>query len=355
MLHGKSTLVPVLLLALIASACASKQPMGDAPRAAAPLGGERASQFCYPATAIDAELVLVDENKRMRSYAGSFASGLPLDQDPAPITFEFYEPAGVENPPVAIVLPILNGQKHIVRPFATYFAKHGFASIIVDSAQRTTLEDDILAPNAAIRGTIKRHRRMLDWVERRPGLDASRIVVFGASLGAFNALFLAATDDRVRAVVPALAAADLPYVFANSQERRIKGAFEEVMAEQDMSREELEASMRERLRLDTAELAQHLNSDRVMMVIARRDKKVPVAKQHELWALLGEPETVFLPTGHIQSAGYIFYLRKKSLEFFVRKLEDPYATTASISPASCLNTRNPSIMDGQTRRGDGNE
>ncbi len=310
------------------------------------LSGEFAKAFCYPSTAIDAELELVEEKNGFRFYTGSFPSGLPLDEDPAPITFEFYEPIGVENPPVAIVLPILNGQKHIVRPFATYYAKNGFASIIVDSTQRTTLDDDILAPDAAILETVKRHRRMLDWVEQRPGLDASRIVVFGASLGAFNAYYLSATDDRVRAVVPALAAADLPYVFARSEERRIKEAFERVMAEQSMNRDELEAHMRDKLSIDTADLAPYVNTYRVMMIIAKRDKKVPVDKQYELRELLGEPETILLPTGHIQSAGYISYLRKKTLRFFERMLDEPNATTASISPASCLNTRNPSIMSG---------
>lgn len=333
-----------LVLAALLGGCASTRPMAEAPREAAVLAGEEARAFCYPPVPVDADLTLVKEKPKFRFYTGSFPSGLPLDEDPAPITFELYKPVGVENPPVAIVLPILNGQKHIVRPFATYYAKHGFASIIVDSTQRTTLTDDILEPDAAIRETVKRHRRMLDWIDQRPDLDSSRIVVFGASLGGFNALFLSATDDRVRAVVPALAAADLPFIFANSNERRIEEAFEAVMQSEGLDREALEAEMRARLGTDTADIASFLETDRVLMVIAKQDKAVPVAKQYELRELLGEPEAILLPTGHLSAAAYIYYLRRKTLEFFERKLAEPHGSTASISPASCLKTRNPSIM-----------
>lgn len=318
--------------------------MTESPREADVLTADQAQGFCYPRTAVDAELELLKEKKRFRWYSGSFPSGLPLDDDPDPITFEYFEPVDVERPPVAIVLPILNGQKHLVRPFATYYAKRGFASIIVDSRQRTTLEQDIVEPEAAIERTAKRHRRMLDWVEQQPNLDASRIVVFGASLGGFNAFLLSAVDDRVRAVVPALAAADLPYVFAHSTERRISEAFEGAMARLDMSRDELEEYLRTNIESGTSALAPHINTDSVLMIIAKQDKAVPVEKQYELNALLGGPEMIVLPTGHIMSAAYIPLLQKRTLKFFEERLAVEGSSTTSISPASCLRTRNARIM-----------
>ena len=330
--------------ALTLGACASTIPEAESPRAAGVLTADQARGFCYPRTAIEAELALVKEKKHFRWYSGSFPSGLPLDDDPDPITFEFFEPVNVDNPPVAIVLPILNGQKHIVRPFATYYAKRGFASIIVDSRQRTTLEDDIVEPEAALERTAKRHRRMLDWVEQQPNLDASRVVVFGASLGGFNALFLAAVDDRVRAVVPALAAADLPYVFSHSTERRIAEAFENVMQSLELDRDELEEYLRTKVETGPSGLAPFINTDNVLMIIAKQDKAVPTNKQYELRALLGDPETIELPTGHLSSAAYIPMLQKRTLRFFEERLAVDGAYTASISPASCLRTRNASIM-----------
>ncbi len=340
-----------LPVAAVMAGCTSLSPIADTPRDVAELGGETAAQFCYPGVPVTASLELVKEKRRYRLYNGEFDPGLPGDDD-EPVTFELYLPAGVERPPVAIVMPILNGQKDIVRPFATYFVKGGYAAIIVDSRQRTTLDRDIVEPQAAIVRAVRRHRRMLDWVESRPDLDAGRIVVFGASLGGFNAFMLSAVDERVKAVVPALAGADLPYIFANSTERRIDEAFSKVMADLELDRADLEAYMRERIETDPEVLARFVDRDRVMMVVARKDTSVPVARQEELRALLGEPQTLYLPTGHNTAAAFIFSIRAKVRKFFDAALAGEPIPTVAVSPASCLKGRSPPIMEQADRRRD---
>lgn len=342
LIFGNSLKFPVLLAVL--TGCATTLPPPAVERPVEPLPAALGDAFCYPAAALAAHVELVEEKKRFSFYKGSFESGIPADADPAPITFEWYQPSDVDRAPVAIVLPILNGQKHIVRPFATYFTKHGYASIIVDSRQRSTLTEDILDPQAAIRQAVRRHRRVLDWVDSEPTLDGDRVVVFGASLGGFNAFFLSAFDDRVRGVAPALVAADLAHVFANSNERRIEEAFAVAMEKLDIDRDALEGRMRRMIETDTTTVSPHLDANRILMVQAKRDKAVPFAKQQELWQLLGEPEVVVLPTGHVTSAAYIFYLRKRVLRFFDRVLAEPDGSVAAISPASCLGSRSPPIM-----------
>jgi dienelactone hydrolase len=339
-------LVPLALLVL--SGCVTNLPQGDAPpteRASVP--AQIARSFCNPETPVEADVEHVEDKRHFQVFKGSFLSGIPDDDDPDPITFEWYHPEGVERAPVALVLPILNGQKHIVRPFATYFARHGYASIIVDSRQRSTLTEDVIAPQAAIRQAVRRHRRVLDWVATEPRLDEEKIVVFGASLGGFNAFFLAASDDRVRAVAPALVAADLPYVFTQSNERRIEAAVSEAMARLEVDREALEAHMRERIDTDTAFLAPYLDASRVLMVMAKRDKAVPYAKQAELRELLGNPKAIVLPTGHVTSAGYILYLRRRILEFFDATLLRPEGSVASLPAETCLAWHASSIMKGE--------
>jgi hypothetical protein len=43
-------------------------------------------------------------------------------------------------------------------------------------------------------------------------------------------------------------------------------------------------------------------------------------KQLELQQAMGNPESITLPTGHVTTAAYLFYLRSRVLEFFDRKL-----------------------------------
>jgi dienelactone hydrolase len=327
-----------LLIAGAAAAlagCASVQPLADNARAPSPMPASIAERFCYDADPVAYTIELDREQRGYRVYDISLIPGFDDADDDSPITLEFYTPDGAVEAPVILVLPILNGQKDLVRPFATHFVKHGFAAVIVDTVQRRTLLEDLVEPEAAIKRTVMRHRRVLDWIGARPDLDAGRIGVFGASLGGFNAMYLAALDRRVRAVVPALVAGDLPYVMTHSSERRIVEAVEGAKAELSMSSEELQTYLGRKLETDLLTLAPHVDPSRVLMVIAKRDKAVPYEKQEELRSALGSPAAVYLPTGHVTTAAYIFYLRARSRRFFEHSLADAAQSVARLPAERC--------------------
>ncbi|MDH4255722.1 MAG: dienelactone hydrolase family protein [Gammaproteobacteria bacterium] len=309
----------VLLLAALAG-CAAVAPLPEIHRQPLPMPGEIAERFDYPRTPVVADATLRDDEDAFRIYDVRMESGLDDGDGDTPITLEYYEQKADGPSPVILVLPILNGQKHVIRPFATHFVDNGYSAVIVDSLQRKTLLEDMIRPEEAIRETIRRHRRVLDWIETRPELDATRIAVFGASLGGFNALFLAAADERVRAVAPALVGGDLPYVLTYSTERRIREAAERTREALQADDAELEAYLAERIVTDPLDLAPYIDADRVLMVLARYDDAVPYRKQMQLLDALGWPESIKLPTGHISAAAYLFYLRSRVLEFFDRKL-----------------------------------
>jgi dienelactone hydrolase len=283
------------------------------------------------------QVTLRDEKKSYRVYAVSIEADLPQFEDNSPITLDYYEQIDDPAAPVVLVLPILNGKKHIVRPFATYFARHGYAVALVDTVQRKTLLQDLVNPEQAIIQTILRHRRVLDWLEVRPGIDATRMAVFGASLGGFNALFLAASDARIRAVAPALVAGDLHFVLTHSNERRIIAAVTAAGQDLSLDPEGLEQYLEEHIKTDPVDLAPHIDASKVLMILAKFDKAVPFEKQLELREAMGNPESIILPTGHITAAVYLFYLRRKVREFFDRKLvvTGERGGTATLPTASC--------------------
>ena len=320
------------------SACASIDELPPNYQVARPLSVTAMRPFCYrPAPIID-ELTLSKEEKSYRVYDVSLVAGLGEFDDDTPITFEYYERIDNELSPVVLLLPILNGQKHLMRPFATHFVRNGYAAIIVDTVQRRTLLDDLINPEQAIRQTVIRHRRVIDWVESRAELDATRLAVFGASLGGFNALFLAAFDERVSVVSPALVGGSLPYVLVSSNERRIKEAVASVKAELSLNDEQLLRYLEQHIKTDTLSVAPHVNASRVLMVLARFDKAVPYDSQVQLREAMGYPEAITLPTGHITAAAYLLYLRSRVLKFFDRKLaEDNTGGTAAVAAGSCEN------------------
>jgi dienelactone hydrolase len=329
--YSRSVLATIRFgLFLLLSACATTEQLPADFTPPEQNDARTVEQFCYDAAEIVAETTLIRESNSYRVLEVSMAAGLQGDDDDTPISFEFYEQIADGSSPVIVLLPILNGQKHLMRPFATYFAQHGYAAVIVDNLQRRSLLEDMIDPEPAIRRTIQRHRRVIDWVETRPDLDGSRIGVFGASLGGFNALFLSAFDSRVSAVVPALAGGSLAEVLVASNERRIIRAVDEVRNELSLDDAALLEYLQDKIQTDTLVVAEHIHPDRVLMVLAEDDEAVPYERQLELQEAMSEPEAITLPTGHTGAAVYLPYLRSKVLDFFDRKFSEPsdYGTAA---------------------------
>jgi dienelactone hydrolase len=318
-------------------ACASVETLPQDYETPSPLPRSYLEQFCYEPVPIENELVFVKDKKRYRVFEGSINAGVDVADDDSRITFEFYEPSGDAPSPVVLLMPILNGQKHLMRPFATKFANNGYAAVIIDTVQRRTLLDDLGDPEPAIRLTIQRHRRVIDWIETRPDLDASRIGVFGASLGGFNALFLAAMDSRVSVASTALVGGGLPYVLVTSDERRIVEATEGAKTRLSMDDDQLLEYLTEKIETDVLTIAPHVNADRVLMVLTKYDTTVPYDSQLRLREAMGNPEAITLPTSHNMAAAYLFYLRSRILKFFDRKLsEDSDHGTAVMPDDLCV-------------------
>ena len=327
-------LVAGIVLGIQLTGCASVEALPEDYETPSPLPRSYLEQFCYEPVPIENELVLIKEKRRYRVFEGSINAGLNGADDDTKITFEFYEPSDESPSPVVLLMPILNGQKHLMRPFATKFARNGYAAVIIDTVQRRTLLDDLGDPEPAIRLAIQRHRRVIDWVESRRGLDASRIAVFGASLGGFNALYLAAIDPRVKAVSPALVGGSLAYVLLTSDERRIIEATDAVKKRLSMDDDQLMDYLTEKIETDILAVSPHVNAERVLMVLTRHDSTVPYDSQLRLRDAMGNPEAITLPTSHNMAAAYLFYLRSRVLEFFDRKLSEENGQGTAVIPGN---------------------
>ena len=87
--------------------------------------------------------------------------------------------------------------------YALELAQEGYVTLAPDYPNFGGYEFDPYAngyASATMKGIVN-HRRAIDLLQSLPEVDPQRIGVIGHSLGGHNALFLAAFDDRVKAIV----------------------------------------------------------------------------------------------------------------------------------------------------------
>ena len=269
-----------------------------------------------------------DVEARERAHFVVRQMSLPSTADSSQsIDFEYYDVDGDQRTPVVLLLPVFNEQLAIPRFFARYFANQGWAAVVAVRGRDPLAA--LVSPTETVQNNLQDYRRILDWMEREPELDASRIGVFGVSLGAMDAVMLTALDHRVNALVIAMAGGDLSYLLANTNYRRVVRTIDDMAESQGTSREALGAKLDAEINLDPLSLAPYVDAERVLMVITRTDAIIPFEAQQQLRTGLGSPETLYLATGHRTSVVFFPKVRNAAYEFFVRHFAEHPVALAS--------------------------
>lgn len=305
----------VVLMAFAGSGCVTRQPLSEDYAGPAVLPEALIREFGYTHQAP------VMEHERVRSRFGITVREMRM-QSPEfqgrSLQIEHFEPQ-VDGPaPVILILPIFSGQLNVSRYFARHFVNQGWAVLVVDRA-REELQDDILDPEEAIQSNIRDYMRLLDWVAANPDFDPDKVGVFGVSLGGMDAVMLAALDDRVTAVVAAMAGGDLTYVVRNTSYRTINRRVEHVLSESGLTPEAFWREMDQNITTEPAMLAPYVNAEDALLVLTRGDWIVPFEAQEDLLRSMGHPESMILPTGHRTSVVYFPLLRNTAHDFFLRR------------------------------------
>jgi len=107
------------------------------------------------------------------------------------------KPAGIDKPPVVVMALGLDSTKEEGDAYETPFLARGMATLIFEGPGQGESQYDF-----AIRGDYEVPAgAVIDYVERRPDLDATRIGMWGVSLGGYYAPRAAAFDKRIRACI----------------------------------------------------------------------------------------------------------------------------------------------------------
>jgi dienelactone hydrolase len=259
-----------------------------------------------------------DVEARTRAHFVVRQLSLPSAAEPSEsIELEYYDVDGDASTPVVMLLPVFNASPMIPRFFARYFANQGWAAVVVTRGRDPL--DMLAAPETAVQGNLQDYRRVLDWIELQPELDATRIGVFGVSLGAMDAVVLTALDRRVNSLVVAMAGGDLSYLLANTNYRPVVRSIDDMATELGTSRAEVVAKLDAAVKLDPLAVAPYIDAERVFMILTRTDAIVPFEAQEQLRETMGSPEAMYLLTGHRTSVVYFPKVRAAAFEFFARR------------------------------------
>jgi 2,6-dihydroxypseudooxynicotine hydrolase len=107
------------------------------------------------------------------------------------------KPAGATRAPVMLMIPGLDSVKEELQAIADQFLRRGVATLAIDGPGQGEMEFERNIEPAY----EKPAGAAIDWLEKRTDVDASRLGVFGISLGGYYAVRVAAMEPRVCATI----------------------------------------------------------------------------------------------------------------------------------------------------------
>lgn len=203
---------------------------------------------------------------------------------------------------VVLVFPILKGKPFVENYFARYLVRHGFDSVIVNR------QSDFIDPNNSdrleeiLRDNILRDRIVIDFLEQKYG--KKEFGSFGISRGAINAAITAGVDPRLKHNVLVLGGSDLPKLFQETNQRRIRRYVAAVTERKNISDEQFFGFLRQNIKSDPKYLASFIDARHTLMFLAVFDRTVPFKYGKQLREQIGNPQTIFLMADHYVSLAF---------------------------------------------------
>ncbi|HVY61563.1 MAG TPA: hypothetical protein VHF22_07910, partial [Planctomycetota bacterium] len=329
-------LVALLVLAALGAAAffglVEHLPLATPPRPRAPLPREVDARLSPDrsmplALTLDAEIAVQGH----RVFPGRIT--IRRAESPAPFEtrFQLWLADGVTKPaPALVVTPILGGDNEVEEIIADDLTSHGMHAVIVD--RRLPKEPSFANFEQALRDMIATRRRVIDWLETRPEVDARRIGAYGVSLGGLTTTMLSAVEPRLRASIVVMAGGPLGDVLSRSVEGEARELRKAEGLAADATADALAAFVKRGCSIvETCPcaLAPYADPAEMLLFTTRRDTSVPSDDQLKLREALGDPETYSLPTGHYSAVIYLKFIEAKAREFLARRFADTPEATAS--------------------------
>jgi hypothetical protein len=184
---------------------------------------------------------------------------------------------------------------------------------------RTEAEFVALARDSAerYRASVVDMRRLMDWAQTRPEIDASRIGFVGFSMSALVTATLLGNDSRVKGAVLMMAGANYADIFATCHDRAGE-VRNHVMRTFGWSLERYREFFRELFGpADPTNFVGHYEPNKILMIDAMFDDCMPESSRAALWEVAGRPERITMLYRHRTS---FYSLTPLGLNFTRRKI-----------------------------------
>jgi dienelactone hydrolase len=255
------------------------------------------------------------------------------------VTARYYQHKAPGPRPLVIVVPIWGGSPYPSTMVARDLVNGGRSHVLLLLGEQVVIDWEAMgaAPTPAsfamvvrrmverVRTTVIDLRRLMDWAEGRPEIDAGRIGLIGFSESAMQVTGVMASDARPAAAVSVMGGARFHEVIATCYggpgEVR-----ESVTRRFGWSREDLARALAPLMApVDPDHLGSRLDPARVLVIEARQDDCIPPDAREALWAALGRPERISVEASHAGSFMAMTFLggnhvRRSIGEFFARTL-----------------------------------
>jgi dipeptidyl aminopeptidase/acylaminoacyl peptidase len=216
----------------------------------------------------------------------------------------YYRPPG--DGPFPVIISIHGGPEMQYRPyfstnFQMWLAKLGVAIIAPNVRGSSGYGKSYLAlDNGYLReNAVRDIGALLDWIDKRPELDAERVGVFGASYGGYMALATAVHySDRLKAAVNVVGISNFVTFLENTQDYRRDLRRQEYGDERDRSM---------RRHLEKISPLNNVRKIRVPMLVVQgqNDPRVPVSESEQMvYALRRQGQEVWYMNALNEGHGY---------------------------------------------------
>jgi dienelactone hydrolase len=275
--------------------------------------------YGYPSRTIEAKVETIAEKKRYVVERVEFPSARNVFGNEN-IKVDCYIQNKDGKFPTVLVLPIDTGTDILARSFARHFASNGLNCAVLHNRD-IDLEaiDSAEAVENHLRQTVLDSRQVLDYLEQREKVDSAKFGCLGMSVGGIRAMSVAGADERIKCSVIGLAGGSMADITLTSKLKNLK-EYVEGLTELGISPEAIRIELEDKVATDPVKMAQYADASNVLMYVAMFDRVIPRKCGDRLRQAAGNPEAVYVFSGHFTSLLYWPYAERHSLTFFKRKL-----------------------------------